>query len=84
MEGGGGATNVAAFKFHATVEVITWALLHNSFLLVQPTLTRAVKAICRIKFGGGDWLVHYKSFLRPSKQEFAVDDGRVFDMCACC
>jgi hypothetical protein len=69
------------FKFHATVEEVAKAQLHDVFLIVQPALTRAVKAIFIIKFGEDDWISHYKSYLGPSMQEFAIDDGRAFDMC---
>ena len=71
----------AIFKFHSTVEEVAKAYLHDVFLLVQPSLTRAVKAIFVIKFGEDEWLSHYKSHLGSSMQEFAVDDGRAFDMC---
>ena len=75
------ATEPAAPKFHATVEEVVKALLHDVFLLVQPTLTRAVRAIFVIVFGDSEWLARYKSYLGPSMQEFAVDDGRAFDLC---
>ena len=75
------ATEPAAAKFHATVEEVVKALLHDVFLLVQPTLTRAVRAIFVIVFGDSEWLARYKSYLGPSMQEFAVDDGRAFDLC---
>jgi hypothetical protein len=71
----------AIFKFHATVEEVAKAQLHDVFLIVQPALTRAVKAIFVIKFDEDNWISHYKSYLGPSMQEFAVDDGRPFDMC---
>ena len=71
----------ATFKFHATVEEVAKAQLHDVFIIVQPALTRAVKAIFVIKVGEDDWLCHFKSYIGPSMQEFAVDDGRTFDMC---
>ena len=75
------ATEPAASKFHATVEEVVKALLHDVFLLVQPTLTRAVRVIFVIVYGDSEWLAQYKSYLGPSMQEFAVDDGRAFDLC---
>ncbi len=75
------ATEPAASKFHATVEEVVKALLHDVFLLVQPSLTRAVRAIFVIVFGDSEWLAQYKTYLGPSMQEFAVDDGRAFDLC---
>ena len=59
------ATEPAAAKFHATVEEVVKALLHDVFLLVQPTLTRAVRAIFVIVFGDSEWLARYKSYLGP-------------------
>ena len=81
--GRSGTTTAASINFLATVEEIAKALLHDGFLIVQPTLTRAVKAIFILKFKG-DWLKQYKAYLGPSMQEFAVDDGRAFDLCVCC
>ncbi len=75
------ATELAASKFHATVEEVVKALLHDVFLLVQPTLTRAVRTIFITVFGESEWLAQYKTYLGPSMQEFAVDDGRAFDLC---
>ena len=77
----GFTTEPAAFKFHASVEEVTKALLHEAFLLVQPTLTRAVKAIFVIKFGEDEWLVQFKQYLTPSGGAFAVDDGRALNLC---
>jgi hypothetical protein len=78
--GRGGATTAASINFLATVEEIAKALLHDGFLIVQPTLTRAVRAIFVHQYKG-DWLKQYKTYLGPSMQEFAVDDGRAFDLC---
>jgi len=80
VSGTGLTTEPSASKFHATVEEVVKALLHDVFLLVQPTLTLAVKAIFTIKFGD-DWLANYKSHLKDAMKEFAVDDGRAFDLC---
>jgi hypothetical protein len=78
---GSSSSEPAAWKFHASVEEVVKALLHDVFLLVQPTLTRAVRAIFVIRFGESEWLAQYKKYLGPSMQDFAVDDGRAFDLC---
>jgi hypothetical protein len=80
--GRGGATTAASTNFRATVEEIAKALLHDGFLIVQPTLTRAVRVIFVHQYEG-DWLKQYKSYLGSSMKEFAVDDGRAFDLCVC-
>ncbi len=68
-------------SFHATVEEVVKALLHDVFLLVQPTLTSTVRAIFVKKFGESKWLAEYKKYPGPSMKDFAVDDGRAFDLC---
>jgi hypothetical protein len=69
-----------SFPFHATLLEVVKVHLRDAFLLAQPPLTRAVKAIFVRKFGAGDWLSNYKCFLGQKMKDFAVDDGRAFDM----
>ena len=78
--GRSGTATAASINFLATIEEIAKALLHDGFLIVQPTLTRAVKAIFILQFKG-NWLKQYKEYLGPSMKEFAIDDGRAFDLC---
>jgi hypothetical protein len=70
------------FEFHATVEEVAIVLLRDTFLLVQPTLTRAVRAIFVKTFGEDKWLKQFKTYVGKSAQRFVVDDGRAFPMCA--
>jgi hypothetical protein len=70
---------MSSIAFKATRLEIAKAHLRDAFLLVQPPLTRAVKAIFVRKFGAAEWITHFKSSLGPSKKGH-VYDGRVFDM----
>ena len=72
---------MSPIAFHATLLEVAKAHLRDAFLSVQPPLTRAVKAIFVQKFGASEWLSSLKLYLGRSMQDFAVDDGRVFDMC---
>ena len=71
-----------SFTFDATLLEVAKAHLRDAFLLAQPALTRAVKLIFERKFGSEEWLSHFKPYLGRSMREFAVDDGRAFDMYA--
>lgn len=79
---------VNSTKFDITLLEVTKANLRDAFLKSQPVITRAVKAIFQQyerKFGMGNWLSKFASYLGPSMQAFAVDDDRrVFDMCVIC
>jgi hypothetical protein len=79
------SSSVHSVKFDITLLDVAKANLRDAFLKSQPVLTRAVKAIFQQydrKFGTGNWLSKFASYLGPSMQAFAVDDdGRVFDMC---
>jgi hypothetical protein len=71
----------APIKFNATPPEVAMVHFRDSFLHVQPHLTRCMKQIFERKFGASNWLSRYQSFLSPSMRSFAVDDGRDFDMC---
>ena len=71
-----------SFTFDATLLEVAKAHLRDAFLLAQPALTRAVKLIFERKFGSEEWLSHFKPYLGQSMRQFAVDDGRAFDMYA--
>ena len=73
---------MSSVTFDATLLEVAKAHLRDAFLLVQPPLTRAIKAIFVRQFGAGEWLSKFKSYLGRSMQDFAVDDGRAFDMYA--
>jgi len=74
--------SMSSVTFDATLLEVAKAHLRDAFLLVQPPLTRAIKAIFVRQFGAGEWLSKFKSYLGRSMQDFAVDDGRAFDMYA--
>lgn len=74
--------SMSSVTFDATLLEVAKAHLRDAFLLVQPPLTRAIKAIFVRQFGAGELLSKFKSYLGRSMQDFAVDDGRAFDMYA--
>ena len=74
--------SMSSVTFDATLLEVAKAHLRDTFLLVQPPLTRAIKAIFVRKFGAGEWLLKFQSYLGRSMRELAVDDGRAFDMYA--
>ena len=71
---------MASVKFSSSILELAKVQLRDAFLHAQPALSRAIKSMFIRKFGESDWLSNFKSYLGPSMQAFAVDDGRPFDM----
>jgi hypothetical protein len=69
-----------AFLLNLTFGEFAKLQLREAFLISQPTLTRAVKAIFVSKYGESYWLEAFKSNLGSRMQNFVIDDGRPFDM----